>query len=143
VLNHWRRCAAAVGEPRFTRDIDVSLLSGFGRERRVYRASPVRRLSRTHFGSDWFCTKESSSSSRIGDRRAHRCRTGWSALRERDDGAFQLVRIRARMCLEDLMVLKLFAFRDRDKLDAAAIAIRQAGFWIGSISKRDLRLWRR
>jgi len=118
------------GEPRFTRDIDVSLLSGFGREEEFIE--PI--LSSAYRG-------------RIPDAGAF-ARRNRVLLLESQDGIpidialtglpFEALAVeRASLyqfepgCLlrtcsaEDLMVQKLFAFRTRDVADVEGIVLRQ------------------
>ena len=132
----WRFCfigGLAVlrwGEPRFTRDIDVTLLCPFGSEDEV--SAPLL---------------ESGYSGRISDAREF-ARQYRVLLLQAPDGVpidvalaalpfeegvverSSLFEFEARSVLrtcsaEDLMILKLFAFRPRDVLDAETIAIRQ------------------
>jgi hypothetical protein len=134
----WRFCfigGLAVlrwGEPRFTRDVDVSLLCPFGAEDEV----SVPLLDSGYRG-------------RISDAREF-ARTSRVLLLENEDGvpidiafaalpfeeevvqrsslfAFENGRSLRTCSAEDLLVLKLFAFRPRDVLDAESIAVRQRG----------------
>jgi hypothetical protein len=118
------------GEPRFTRDVDVTLLCPFGREDDV--SAPL--LDSGYLG-------------RIPDAREF-ARRNRVLLLQSPDGVpidialaalpFEEVLVERsslfefeagsalRTCsAEDLMVLKLFAFRPRDVLDAETISIRQ------------------
>jgi hypothetical protein len=134
----WRFCfigGLAVlrwGEPRFTRDVEVTLLCPFGGEDEV--SSPL--LASGYLG-------------RIPDAREFARRNRVLLLQSPDgvpidialaalpfeEGLVErssLFEFEARSALrtcsaEDLIVLKLFAFRPRDVLDAETIVIRQRG----------------
>ncbi len=103
----WRFCiigGIAVlrwGEPRFTRDVDVTLFAGFGCEDEF--TAPL--LAGGYGG-------------RIADAAAF-ARRNRVLLVNAPDCAL-------RTCsAEDLIVHKLFAFRTRDLLDAESVAVRQ------------------
>jgi hypothetical protein len=132
----WRFCfigGLAVlrwGEPRFTRDVDVTLLCPFGSEDEVSaplldsgyrgRISDAREFARRNR----VLLLESPGGVPIDIALAalpfEESAVERSSLFEFEAGS------RLRTCsAEDLMVLKLFAFRPRDVLDAETIAIRQ------------------
>lgn len=118
------------GEPRFTRDVDVTLLCPFGSEDEV--SAPL--LDSGYLG-------------RIPDVREFARRNRVLLLQSRDgvpiDIALAAIPFEERMVersslfefeagcalrtcsAEDLIVLKLFAFRPRDVLDAETIVIRR------------------
>jgi hypothetical protein len=132
----WRFCfigGIAVlrwGEPRFTRDADVTLLCPFGGEDEV--SAPLL---------------DSGYRGRIPDAREFARRNRVLLLQSSDgvpidialaalpfeEGVVErssLFEFEARSALrtcsaEDLMILKLFAFRPRDVLDAETVVIRQ------------------
>jgi len=132
----WRFCfigGLAVlrwGEPRFTRDVDVTLLCPFGQEDGV--SAPL--LDSGYLGriSD---VREFARQNRVlllQSRAGVPIDMALAALPYEEDliersSLFQFEgRCSLRTCsAEDLMVLKLFAFRPRDLLDAETIAIRQ------------------
>ena len=120
------------GEPRFTRDVDVTLLCPFGSEDQV--SAPLL---------------ESGYAGRIPDAREFARRNRVLLLQSPggvpidialaalpfEEGLVarsSLFEFEAESALrtcsaEDLMVLKLFAFRPRDVLDAETIVVRQRG----------------
>jgi hypothetical protein len=132
----WRFCfigGVAVlrwGEPRFTRDADVTLLCPFGQEDEV--SAPL--LDSGYLGriSD---VQEFARQNRVlllQSRAGVPIDIALAALPYEEDliERSSLYQFEAgcslRTCsAEDLMVLKLFAFRPRDLLDAETIAIRQ------------------
>ena len=120
------------GEPRFTRDVDVTLLTGFGREDefiaplleggyrgRVTDAAGFARRNRV-----LLLTAPSGAPVDIalGGLPFEEEMVERSSLFEFTAGC------RLRTCsAEDLVVLKLFALRPRDVLDVETVVIRQRG----------------
>jgi hypothetical protein len=134
----WRFCfigGLAVlrwGEPRFTRDIDVSLLCPFGHEDEVTiplldsgyhgRISDVREFA----SCNRVLLLKSPNSVPIDIALA--ALPFEEGLVERSSPFEFEVGCALRTCsAEDLMVLKLFALRPRDVLDAETVVIRQQG----------------
>jgi hypothetical protein len=132
----WRFCfigGLAVlrwGEPRFTRDVDVTLLCPFGSEDEI--SAPLLDLgyrgripdAREFARRNRVLLLESPGGVPIDIALAalpfEESMVERSSLFEFEAGS------RLRTCsAEDLMVLKLFAFRPRDVLDAETIVIRQ------------------
>jgi hypothetical protein len=131
------------GEPRFTRDVDVSLLSGFGREEEFI--APIL----------------SAYQGRIPDA-GDFARRNRVLLLDSPDGIpidialaglpFEALAVERaslyefepgcslRTCsAEDLMVQKLFAFRTRDVADVESIVVRQRSRLDWSYIERQLR----
>lgn len=134
----WRFCiigGIAVlrwGEPRFTRDVDVTLLCGFGHEQDF--AGPVLA---------------SGYRARISDAAEFARRNRVLLVKSRDGVPIDIAlgglpfeemmversslfefapECPLQTCsAEDLVILKLFAFRPRDVLDAETVAVRQRG----------------
>jgi hypothetical protein len=134
----WRFCVIGGiallrwGEPRFTRDVDVTLLSGFGKEGEFinpllaagYRGRIPDAAEFAH--RNRVLLLESRQSVPIDISLAglpfEEQLVDRSSVYEFETGCS------LRTCsAEDLIVLKLFAFRERDKLDADTVAVRQAG----------------
>jgi hypothetical protein len=132
----WRFCVigglAVVrwGEPRFTRDVDVTLLCPFGSEDDVSgpllnagyigRISDARDFARKHRVLLLQTGSGVPIDIALGALPFEENVVDRSSFFQFDDG-YSL-----RTCsAEDLIVLKLFAFRTRDLLDAESIAIRQ------------------
>ncbi len=132
ILYHRRYRAAALGEPRFTRDVDVTLLSGFGREDefiapllesgyrgRVTDAAGFARRNRVLLLTAPGGTPVDVA---LGGSPFKEEMVGRSSLFEFAPGC------RLRTCsAEDLVILKLFAFRPRDLLDVESVLVRQRG----------------
>jgi len=135
------------GEPRFTRDVDVSLLSGFGREDEFI--API--LSSAYRG-------------RIPEAGEFARRNRVSLL-DSPDGVpidialaglpFEALAVERaslyefepgcslRTCsAEDLMVQKLFAFRTRDVAGVETIVVRQRGHLDWTYIEKQLGPWR-
>jgi len=134
----WRFCLIGGiallrwGEPRFTRDVDVTLLTGFGREDefitpvlsagyrgRIAEAAEFARRNRV-------LLVESPQGVPIDIALAglpfEALMVERASLYEFETGCL------LRTCsAEDLIVLKLFAFRPRDVLDVETIVARQHG----------------
>ena len=130
----WRFCfigALAVirwGEPRLTRDVDVTLLTGFGGEERYIDALLSRYQARRDDARQ-FAVQYRVVLIEVGDvpvdvalgampfeERAVSRATAWALSAGHS----------IRTCsAEDLVVLKAFAGRDQDWLDIAGIVIRQ------------------
>jgi len=134
----WRFCIIGGiallrwGEPRFTRDVDVTLLCGFGREEEFIDpllASAYRgRIS----GADDFARRnrvlliESPNGVPIdlalGALPFEEAMVDRSSIFEFASGCV------LRTCsAEDLVILKLFAFRPRDVVDVETVVVRQRG----------------
>jgi nucleotidyltransferase AbiEii toxin of type IV toxin-antitoxin system len=120
------------GEPRFTRDIDVTLLCPYGSEDQV--SIPLLKSGYKGRISD---AKEFAQQNRVlilQDRNdvpidiSLGALTFEESLVERSTIFEFMPGCELRTCsAEDLLVLKLFAFRPRDILDAETIVIRQRG----------------
>ena len=109
------------GEPRFTRDVDVSLLTGFGREEEfigpILSAYPGRLPDAAEFARrNRVLLLDSPQGIPIDIALAV-------------GGASQPLRVCSRRTCsaEDLIVLKLFAFRTRDVADVETLVVRQRG----------------
>jgi hypothetical protein len=120
------------GEPRFTRDVDLTLLCPFGSEDEVSgplldagylgRIPDVREFARRNR------VLLLRSPSGVPIDIALAALPFEKALVERSSLFEFEAKSALRTCsAEDLIVLKLFAFRPRDVLDAETIAIRQRG----------------
>jgi hypothetical protein len=120
------------GEPRFTRDVDVTLLGGFGREDefiapfleagyrgRVTDAAGFARRNRVLLRTAPGGTPVHIA---LGGLPFEEEMVERSSLFEFSRGC------RLRTCsAEDLAILKLFAFRPRDVLDVETLLVRQRG----------------
>ena len=135
---HWRFCIIGGiallrwGEPRFTRDVDATLLSGFGREDefitpilasnyrgRIPDAAEFARRNRV-------LLLESSGGIPIdialGGLPFESLAVERASLYQFEAGCV------LRTCsAEDLVVLKLFAFRTKDVADVETVVVRQRG----------------
>jgi hypothetical protein len=137
-VRRWRFCIigglAVVrwGEPRFTRDVDVTLLCPFGSEDEmsgpllgagyIGRISDARDFARKNRVLLLQTSNGVPIDIALGALPFEESVVERSSLFEFDD------RCALRTCsAEDLIVLKLFAFRTRDLLDAESIVIRQRG----------------
>ena len=136
--HQWRFCfigGLAVlrwGEPRFTRDADVTLLCPFGSEDEVVKplldSGYVGRISHT---------REFARQNRVLLLQAHNgvpisVALGILPFEEWMIERSSLFAFEANCTLrtcsaEDLVILKLFAFRPRDVLDVETVVIRQRG----------------
>ena len=138
VRQHWRFCiigGIAVlrwGEPRFTRDVDVTLLSGYGSEDEFIRpllTSPYRgRIpdAASFAVRNRVLLIESAAGIPIG------VALGGLPFEEQAVERSSLFEFEAgcslRTCsAEDLIVFKLFAFRGRDVANVETIVARQRG----------------
>ena len=136
----WRFCIIGGlallrwGQPRFTRDVDVTLLTGFGREDefiapllaassgyrgRILEAAEFARRNRV-------LLLESAQGVPIdislGGLPFEELVVGRSSIYEFEPGC------ELRTCsAEDLVVLKLFAYRPQDVLDVETVVLRQRG----------------
>ena len=132
----WQFCfigALAVirwGEPRLTRDVDLTLLTGFSGEERyidaLLRQFPARRADARKFALQYRVLLLESDSVPVDialgampfEERAVARASAWTLA----DGTA------IRTCsAEDLVVFKVFAARDQDWLDVEGVALRQAG----------------
>jgi len=132
----WQFCfigALAVirwGEPRLTRDVDLTILTGFGGEERyidaLLRRFPARRADARQFALQYRVLLLESDTVPVDvalgampfEERAVARASAWTLA----DGTF------IRTCsAEDLVVFKAFAARDQDWLDVQGVALRQAG----------------
>ena len=137
-LREWRFCfigGLAVlrwGEPRFTRDIDVTLLCPFGEEDEVSaplldagyvgRISNAREFARENRVLLLQSRDGVPIDVALGALPFEHCMIERSSLFE-----FQ-ANCALRTCsAEDLVILKLFSFRSRDVIDADTVVIRQRG----------------
>jgi len=120
------------GEPRFTRDVDVTLLTGFGREDefitpilssgyrgRIPDAAEFARRNRVLLVDS---PRGIPIDIALAGLPFEALVVERASLYEFEAGCF------LRTCsAEDLIVLKLFAFRARDVLDVETIVVRQHG----------------
>lgn len=120
------------GEPRFTRDVDVTLLSGFGREDEFiapllesgYRGRVPDPAAFARRNRVLLLTAPGGTPVNIA--------LGGLPFEEEmveRSSLFEFARgCRLRTCsAEDLVILKLFAFRPRDVLDVETVLARQRG----------------
>src|SRR5262245_59999674 len=134
----WRFCfigGLAVlrwGEPRFTRDIDVTLLCPFGSEDAVSmplldsgyvgRISDARGFARQNRVLLLQSRSGVPIDVALGALPFEKCMIERSSLFEFETNCA------LRTCsAEDLVILKLFAFRPHDVIDAETVVIRQRG----------------
>jgi hypothetical protein len=134
----WRFCIIGGiallrwGEPRFTRDVDATLLSGFGREGEFiaplleagYRGRVNDTAGFAQRNRVLLLTAPSGTPVDIA--------LGGLPFEEEmveRSSLFEFTRgCRLRTCSgEDLVILKLFAFRPRDVLDVETVVVRQRG----------------
>jgi len=147
---HWGFCyigGLAVlrwGEPRFTRDLDVTVLCPFGREDNV-----VGPLLQAGYGGRIPDAPEFARQNRVALLQApsgipidlalgalpfEECMVERSSLFQFDPNC------PLRTCsAEDLVILKLFAFRPRDILDAETVASRQESTFDWHYVERNLQ----
>jgi len=138
IERQWRFCIIGGiallrwGEPRFTRDLDVTLLAGFGREDefiapllgggcrgRIPDAADFARRNRVLLLTS---PKGTPIDIALGGLPFEEAMVERSSLFEFAPGCS------LRTCsAEDLIILKLFAFRPRDVLDVETVAVRQRG----------------
>jgi len=147
-LRRWRFCvigALAVqrwGEPRLTQDVDISVVSGFGPEAEFVDALLSRYRGRLADTRDFALRRrvvllESAGGVPIDvslggipfEERVVERSSGWDV-----GGAAPLVTCSA----EDLIVLKVFAGRDKDWLDVEGVAIRQGTRLDVALIRREL-----
>ncbi len=141
--NDWRFCVVggfAVlrwGEPRLTRDIDLTLITGFGQEERFVDALLGRFAARVDGARDFALRHRvlllASSNGTPLD-----VALGAMPFEERAVGRASEYAIETGAAIltcgaEDLIVFKAFAGRERDWLDIAGVVARQG-------SKLDRRL---
>ena len=132
------------GEPRFTRDVDVTLLSGFGREDEFiapllesgYRGRVADAVAFAHRNRVLVLTAPNGTPIDIA--------LGGLPFEEEmaeRSSLFDFARgCRLRTCsAEDLIILKLFAFRPRDLLDVETVVVRQRGALEWAYVERHLR----
>lgn len=134
----WRFCIIGGiallrwGEPRFTRDVEVTLLSGFGREEQFIAPLLTSGYRGRIAAAAAFALRnrvlllESPNGVPID------IALGGLPLEEVVVEQSSLFEFAPGCCLrtcsaEDLIVLKLFAFRPQDLLDVETIAVRQRG----------------
>jgi hypothetical protein len=134
----WRFCIIGGlallrwGEPRFTRDVDVTLLSGYGREEEFINPLLASGYKGRIAGAAAFAVRnrvlllESPNGVPIdvalGGLPFEELVVDRSSLFEFEAGCW------LRTCsAEDLIILKLFAFRPQDVLDVDTVVVRQQG----------------
>src|ERR1019366_1017297 len=104
----------------------------FRTRRAVYCSASYVGLSGAHRRRRHLRPPEPRAPPGISQRSAHRYCARWLAVGGGGSGAVQSVRVRTGLrfttcSAEDLIVLKLFAFRPQDLLDVETIAVRQRG----------------
>jgi hypothetical protein len=124
VLQRW-------GEPRLTKDVDMTVLTGFGGEEKVVD------LLLAHFAGRRADTREFALENRVlliqsADGIGMDVALGGLPFEERvmeRASVFDFARdCRLRTCsAEDFVVMKAFASRERDWLDVETVLIRQGG----------------
>jgi hypothetical protein len=122
-VQHW-------GEPRLTRDIDVSVMAGFGDEQRVIDALLTHYSPRVSGAREFALMHRVlllRSSTGIG------IDVSMAALPFEDEMVQRSVNIEMipgrtlRLCsAEDLVIMKVFAGRDTDMRDARSTVVRQS-----------------
>ncbi len=117
------------GEPRFTQDIDLTLLCPFGDESRIVRALQPLLPSRVPDAA-LFAAEARIYLGRLTDGTPVDIAFGGLPFEERaveraSDFAFSDEIILKTCSAEDLIVLKAFANRERDWLDVESVLIRQ------------------
>jgi hypothetical protein len=133
----WKSCVIgglAVqrwGEPRVTRDVDITLLTGFGSEESFVEALLARYPARTAQPLDFALRNRVlllQTPEGIGlDVSLGALLFEELAIRRASDFTFS-PGLSIRTCsAEDLLVLKLFACRPMDLRDAETVAVRQHG----------------
>lgn len=148
VERHWRFCIIGGvalqrwGEPRFTADVDITLLTGFGGE------APYIEALLDHFES-----RVENPAAFARENRVLLLRTrsgvgldialGGLPFEERAVGRSSVFRfppaIELRTCsAEDLIVMKSFAGRGQDWVDVERVIVRQAGRLDWSIIQAEL-----
>jgi len=117
------------GEPRLTQDIDVSLLTGFGRERQVASILVERYRSRISDAVEFAAERRVLLLESEG---GHGIDVAFAALpfeelAIRRSSLFEyLPQLALRTCsAEDLLVLKTFSNRPKDQQDLSGIVARQ------------------
>ena len=137
-FRQWRFCFIGGlallrwGEPRFTRDVDVTLLTGFGREGEFIAAILASGYRGRIPDAAEFARRNRvllvDSPEGIPIDIAFACLPFEELLVERASLFEFEAGCSLRTCsAEDLIVQKLFAFRPRDVLDVETIVVRQRG----------------
>jgi hypothetical protein len=135
--NGWQNCLIGAlvlqrwGEPRLTKDIDMTVLTGFGREELLVDLLLGRYGGRRPDARDFalqYRVLLVQSANGIGmDVALGGLPFEERAMRRASDFEFT-PGCRLRTCsAEDLIVMKTFANRDRDWLDVESVLVRQAG----------------
>ncbi len=131
----WRHCIIGGiallrwGEPRFTRDVDVTLLCGFGREEEVIAPLLESEYAPRIIDAAMFARRNRvlllQAPNGVGIDIALAGLPYEEAVVE-NSSLFQFAPgCSLRTCsAEDLIVLKLFAFRPKDVIDAGTVAAR-------------------
>lgn len=133
--NDWRFCVVggfAVlrwGEPRVTRDIDLTLITGFGQEQRFVDALLGRFAARAD-GAREFALRHRVLLLASSNGTPLDIALGAMPFEERAVGRASEYAIEAGAAIltcgaEDLIVFKAFAGRERDWLDIAGVVARQ------------------
>jgi hypothetical protein len=124
VLQRW-------GEPRLTKDVDLTVLTGFGGEERLVDLLLSRFAGRRPDTREFALQNRvllMQSADGIGIDVALGALPFEERLMERASDFDFLPDCRLRTCsAEDLVVMKAFANRDRDWLDLETVLIRQGG----------------
>jgi len=132
VLHHWGHRTTALGRAPFYsrrgRDLGKWIRTG----RRVHRSAPAIGLSGTRDGRRGVCAPEPCPAAQRSWRHARRLALGGLPFEEEmveRSSLFEFTRgCRLRTCsAEDLIILKLFAFRPRDVPDVETEVVRQRG----------------
>ncbi len=122
VLQRW-------GEPRLTKDVDLTVLTGFGGEEEVVDLLMARYSGRRPDARDFALINRVlliQSSDGVGIDVALGALDFEERVMERASGFDFLPDCRMRTCsAEDFVVMKAFANRDRDWLDVETVLIRQ------------------
>jgi hypothetical protein len=117
------------GEPRLTRDIDVSLLAGFGEEEHFVDLLLGAYVARIQDARQFALSRRVlllRSSSGIGIDISLAALPYEEQMIERASLFEMIADRRLRLCSpEDLIVMKLFAGRDTDLRDARSVLVRQ------------------
>jgi len=121
-VQHW-------GEPRLTRDVDVTILTGFGAEQDFVSAILKSYKARRHDAEEFALQHRVllvESSSGIGLDISLGALPFEEQMVSRAANVEFLPGIQLRLCSpEDLIVLKSFANREQDWLDVASVVVRQ------------------
>ena len=124
VLQRW-------GEPRLTKDVDMTVLTGFGGEEQVVDLLLARYAGRRSDTREFALQNRVvlvQSADGIGMDVALGALPFEEHVMERASDFDFLPDCRLRTCsAEDLVVMKSFASRERDWLDVETVLIRQAG----------------